>query len=263
MMKARGTDREKVLLMTRHAVRTVVFALLPLSAYAAPPYQSMTVRNFVIDGPKLAARHVKVKLFGAYILQGKVGALYADTQAVMTAKYSNGGTQPSVALLTDDASHELRATLLFCDSNPVTAQTGCEIEIRGRATMCETSNAFGALSHAPCIDAEDGGYPPPAPLQPEIKPSAAAQSLTDDLTPVRNIDAQAALHMAYTCHQDSQGDAQREARCRSQEMNAWQRLVPGNEFPTITQAIINKCQQPPFPDTFVAHEACARYELGR
>jgi hypothetical protein len=96
----------------------------------------------------------------------------------------------------------------------------------------------------------------------DAAPRSSAPSLPDNLTPVRAVDPQAAAHIAYTCRQAVQGDAQREARCRAQEMHAWQRLVPGHEFPTITQAIIDKCQQPPFPDTFVAREACARYELG-
>lgn len=121
------------------------------------PYQTVSVRDFVIDGPKLAAHHTKVKLAGAYILNGNIGVLYADSRAVIMARYpSDIGRQPSVALLTDNASHTLRAALLSCDSNPSAGQVGCQVEIHGRATMCTLSNTFGAMQSAPCLEAEDG-----------------------------------------------------------------------------------------------------------
>jgi hypothetical protein len=99
------------------------------------------------------------------------------------------------------------------------------------------------------VVADDSRSPPPQAV------------LVDDLIPVRTVDPQAADHIANSCRQNSGGVAQRETLCRAQEMAAWRRLVPGNEFPNITRAIIDKCRQPPFPDTFVAREACAKYEL--
>lgn len=120
-------------------------------------YQSMSVRNFVIDGPTLAAQHAKVRLVGSYLLSGNVGVLYADSQAVIMARYqADVGRQPSVPLLTEDASHKLREVLLSCDSNPSTGQVGCQIEIHGHATMCTLSNTFGAAHNTPCLEAEDG-----------------------------------------------------------------------------------------------------------
>jgi hypothetical protein len=129
-------------------------------------YQTISVRNFVIDGPHLAATHAKVDLVGVYVLQGSLGMLYTDTQAVIMAKYNSAiSTQPSVALLTDDASHKLREDLLSCSSNPG-AQLGCKVEIRGEATICTLSNAFGAAKEEPCINGEDGGYwSAPAPVE--------------------------------------------------------------------------------------------------
>jgi hypothetical protein len=122
-------------------------------------YQILSVREFVVDGPQLAAKHANVQLTGAYILQESVGMLYTDTQAVIGARdYPEAGTQPSVALLTDHASHQLRAALVSCDSNPVYAQVGCKIAIRGRATMCTMNNMFGATREVPCVNVEDGEY---------------------------------------------------------------------------------------------------------
>jgi hypothetical protein len=45
------------------------------------------------------------------------------------------------------------------------------------------------------------------------------------------------------------------------ELGAWRRLVPGNEFPSLSQDIVEKCRLPPFPNSFVAKEACAKYAL--
>jgi TonB C terminal len=129
-------------------------------------YRAISVRDFVIDGPSLAASHAKVKMNGSYILQG-VPTLYADSNAVISAKYYRGGpTQPHVALLTDDASHQLREALVSCDSDPARGQTGCQIEIRGEATMCGVTNAFGATQRVPCVNVEGGGRwsPPQKPM---------------------------------------------------------------------------------------------------
>jgi hypothetical protein len=92
-------------------------------------------------------------------------------------------------------------------------------------------------------------------------PSRRPASTGDDLAVVRTSDPKAADHIAASCQQAAGDDAQREMLCRAHEVAAWKRLVPGREFPALTQPLIDKCKQPPFPDTFVALEACARYEL--
>jgi hypothetical protein len=51
------------------------------------------------------------------------------------------------------------------------------------------------------------------------------------------------------------------ARCREDEMNAWTRLVIQNEFPTLDETSRRKCNEPPFPNSFVALESCAKYQL--
>jgi hypothetical protein len=104
--------------------------------------------------------------------------------------------------------------------------------------------------------------PVSAPVAADGLPASRPPTSTlDDLAPVRAVDAQAADHIANSCRQDAGGNTQRQTLCRAREIAAWKRLVPGNEFPNITQATIDKCKQPPFPDTFVAREACAKYEM--
>jgi hypothetical protein len=49
--------------------------------------------------------------------------------------------------------------------------------------------------------------------------------------------------------------------CRRREAEAWTRLVVQKEFPALDDATRKKCSEPPFPDTYVAKESCARYEL--
>jgi hypothetical protein len=124
---------------------------------AQSDYQSVSVRDFAVDGPKLAAENAKVSLTGSYILQGNLGLLYADMQAVIITRYHpEAGTQPNVPLLTEDASRHLRQRLLSCQTDLSAAQVGCTVKIRGRATMCPQTNAFGATHEAPCVNVEDG-----------------------------------------------------------------------------------------------------------
>jgi hypothetical protein len=44
-------------------------------------------------------------------------------------------------------------------------------------------------------------------------------------------------------------------------MAAWTRLTVQNEFPTLDETTRRKCSEPPFPDSFVARESCAKYQL--
>lgn len=85
----------------------------------------------------------------------------------------------------------------------------------------------------------------------------------DDLAQVRAVDPQAADHIATYCSK-TLGSANRNtlmSECRHREAEAWTRLVLQKEFPTLDEATLKKCSEPPFPDTYVAKESCARYEL--
>jgi hypothetical protein len=124
-----------------------------------PPsdYAAVSVPDFAAQGPELAAKNAKVSLTGSYILRDGRGMLYTDMQAIVTTKYHpEAGPQPSVLLLTNDASHQLRQRLLACQTDPSAAQVGCTIKIRGRARMCPPTDASGGTHEAPCVNAEDG-----------------------------------------------------------------------------------------------------------
>ena len=124
-----------------------------------PPsdYRPVSVRDFAADGSKLAAENAKVSLTGSYILEDKHGMLYPDMQAIVLMKYHpEAGTQPTVPLLTNDASRQLRQRLLSCQTDLSAAQVGCTIRIRGRATMCALTDASGATRQTPCVNVEDG-----------------------------------------------------------------------------------------------------------
>jgi hypothetical protein len=85
----------------------------------------------------------------------------------------------------------------------------------------------------------------------------------DDLAQVRAVDPQAAEHIAAYCSKTI-ASTNRDtfmAECRRREAEAWTRLVVQKEFPTLDEATRKKCSEPPFPDTYVAKESCARYEL--
>jgi hypothetical protein len=84
------------------------------------------------------------------------------------------------------------------------------------------------------------------------------------LTPVRTRDPQAAERIVSYCSKftSSASDATTGvARCRRDEMDAWTRLTVQNEFPTLDEASRRKCSDPPFPNSFVALESCAKYQL--
>jgi hypothetical protein len=102
-----------------------------------------------------------------------------------------------------------------------------------------------------------------------VAPPGSSPSVltTDDLAPVRAVDSSAAEHISAYCASAAAKAVDRrdaiDSMCRHNEMAAWRRLVANNEFPSVTQAITQKCSQAPFPDSYVAKEACAKYELNR
>ena len=100
---------------------------------------------------------------------------------------------------------------------------------------------------------------------PQAPEDASAKGTAQDiLTPVRHRDPQAAEHIASYCAAATAASTVRasaEAACRRDEVGAWQRLVEGNEFPALDESTRQKCREPPFPDSYVAKEACAKYEL--
>jgi hypothetical protein len=118
-------------------------------------YQTMSVTDFVVNGPDLAAKGARVHLSGYYTLNGDVPVLFPNRQAAIVTMNTlpGAGRAPSVPLLIDHASAELRRQLVLCDANPYTVNCN-SLDISGIATMCTVSNAFGAARSTPCIDVQ-------------------------------------------------------------------------------------------------------------
>jgi hypothetical protein len=87
--------------------------------------------------------------------------------------------------------------------------------------------------------------------------------VADDLAPVRTKDPQAADRIVSYCSKftSATNAATVSARCRRDEMDAWTRLTVQNEFPNLDEASRRICSDPPFPNSFVALESCAKYQL--
>ena len=116
---------------------------------------------------------------------------------------------------------------------------------RNRLVMSEQSNT---------------SVPGPEPAQSPTAP------LPYDLASVRATDPQAADHIAAYCAAAVKAIDRRDeiqATCMRNETNAWRRLIVEKEFPSITPGVAQLCAQPPFPDSYVAKEQCAKYELQR
>jgi len=100
--------------------------------------------------------------------------------------------------------------------------------------------------------------PGPLPSRPVPPPE------NDDVVDVRATDAAAAARIEMYCvgatAQATSRQTEIVSRCRGDEAAAWRRLVLKNEFPLLSPAIRKTCTSPPFPQSFVAEEVCARYE---
>jgi hypothetical protein len=102
---------------------------------------------------------------------------------------------------------------------------------------------------------------PPISAPPTSAPSTAA---ADDLVRVRTKDPEAADRIASYCSKmtsSATNPTTVATRCRRDEMDAWTRLIVQNEFPNLDETSRRKCTEPPFPDSFVARESCAKYQL--
>jgi hypothetical protein len=104
----------------------------------------------------------------------------------------------------------------------------------------------------------------PATVSPQTPSPSATPALPPDLATVKASDPAAADHIASYCDSataTAQDHASVAASCRNDEEAAWKRLVVNNEFPALNEVTRRKCNEPPFPDSYVAKESCARYQL--
>lgn len=99
-----------------------------------------------------------------------------------------------------------------------------------------------------------------------LTPLPMPVSTADDQTAaVRAINLDAAEQINSYCGKSTVTSPNRNVSsktCAQREIDAWQRIVLGREFPAYDPALDRKCSEPPFPpDSFVAKEACLKYEL--
>ena len=126
----------------------------------------------------------------------------------------------------------------------------------------------GAVVAASDLDAPAPQQPAPVAVPAAVPDSTSAaptpSAAADDLAPVRTKDPEAAVRIASYCTKITSGAANPATvamRCRQDEVEAWTRLTVQNEFPTLDETSRRKCNEPPFPDSFVARETCAKYQL--
>jgi hypothetical protein len=163
------------------------------------------------------------------------------------------------AAATDDdhdpeAAHPLPATM--ADATP--AAPAAEHPTTNNIRLASAGN-FDTDLGAARIPAEESTVAHPTQTQTQ-RPVATPN---DDLSRVRSTDPRAAEHIASFCAQTNASPERATfvADCRHSEADAWARMVLQNEFPTMDEATRKKCSEPPFPDTYVAKESCARYLL--
>jgi len=94
-------------------------------------------------------------------------------------------------------------------------------------------------------------------------PTAPQPALDDITAAVKSINPDAALKIQSYCTKAAAGNANLKS-CEQREVDAWDRVVLHREFPEHDYALDSKCSEPPFlADSFVAYEACLKYELRR
>jgi hypothetical protein len=128
-----------------------------MGADAPATYRSITLREFKNEGMTLAAQSARIEITGAYTEPGTIDLLYADrTSAVSSTKAPENEEArriSTISLLTDQASHGVRAALLDCRTRK---DVGCQVVLRGQVTMCTITTSLGSSQPFPCLDVRDG-----------------------------------------------------------------------------------------------------------
>lgn len=119
-------------------------------------YQTVTFRDFQIDGPLLAQRNAAIEITAAYQKSGDADLLFADAVSASYSTYGSGEygrNVKSIPLLTAQASHAIRERMFDCGARN---DIGCTMTLRGRVGMCAITNSFGAVRNEACLNVESG-----------------------------------------------------------------------------------------------------------
>ena len=122
-------------------------------------YRPIALQNLILDHTELEENHAKLSIRGTYVpTEENDGFLFADARSAMIALSSPemANSQQKIAILSDDASRNLRQYILECRGNPISNYAGCSIVVLGYATTCQATNAFGVQRTLACFQAEDG-----------------------------------------------------------------------------------------------------------
>jgi hypothetical protein len=172
-----------------------------------------------------------------------------STTAVAAARMAVASSAPSGAAAAVPSANAGSTTI----SAAAAAPNSTANSMASAAAPAAAVATVATLTPAPAAVSTTGSAAA-APVPAAAKPTSAAAS--DDLATVRAQDPQAAERIAKYC-----AGVTDESACRRNEKAAWTRLVLQNEFPTLDEATRRKCNEPPFPLSYVANEVCARYEL--
>lgn len=117
-------------------------------------YKAMSIRDFQLDGRKLAQTHEKVSLRGVYVKQGDIALLVPNIVVLLiNNEYGRTPDDMGVVVMDSHATRETRSHLLDCGAQPL--GTGCVVTLLGRADICEYTTLV-SNSLVPCLDVEGG-----------------------------------------------------------------------------------------------------------
>jgi hypothetical protein len=149
-----------------------------------------------------------------------------------------------------------------------TATLAAAVSPTAAAPNSSAGMAIQAASNIPDVSPATpivaGTTSPVSSAAPAAAADAATPSTPSELISVKAKDPGAADHIASYCDNATATAANHDAvaaGCRRDEVAAWNRMVVQNEFPSLDDASRQKCSQAPFPDSYVAKEVCAKYQL--
>jgi hypothetical protein len=229
---------------------------LPMSASASAPAEAVTEEIALLPSPTSAAAALSEAVAPAPKPDNGPGSERAAAPAIINAAEAGSSQQPTTGAVsgstpTSPAPSTAVSSVLATAPAPAAAASS---SIATAPAPSAAASSSVATAPAPSTAASSSVATAPA-------PSAA---VADDLVPVRTKDPEAADKIVSYCSKitsSATNPTTVAARCRQDEMNAWNRLVVQNEFPTLDETSRRKCNEPPFPDSFVARESCAKYQL--